>query len=150
MFKAKATPSNYNRFKALIENAKRDGWNELLDDTDVPPSAEGIDNLWVRRHNYDPNTTLSNFNKPFLAIYGEIDWIVPYKENVERLEEQFSGDRQELLNITIAHDAEHGTETKGKYITLNNNQSYWRFFRISPSVQVSIIDFLAKYNFIQN
>ncbi|WP_431158644.1 alpha/beta hydrolase family protein [Winogradskyella poriferorum] len=148
MFKAKANKTSYNRFKELLENAKRDGWNELLDDTDVPPDADGIDNLWVRRHNYDPNASLSSFSKPLLAIYGEIDWIVPYKENVERLRQQFSGERSNLLNITIAHDAEHGTETKGKYVTLNDNHSYWRFFRISPSVQVSIIDFLLKYSFI--
>ncbi|WP_411894566.1 alpha/beta hydrolase [Winogradskyella sp. A2] len=148
MFKAKATKTNFDRFKALLANAKKDGWNELLDDTDIPPDVAGIDNLWVRRHNYDPNISLSSFDKPFLAIYGEIDWIVPFKENIERLTQQFKGDRLKLLNITIAHDAEHGTETKGKYININEKHSYWRFFRISPSVQVSIIDFLMKYKFI--
>ncbi|WP_111683593.1 alpha/beta hydrolase [Winogradskyella tangerina] len=149
MFDAKANSKSFERFSTLLEASKRDGWFELLDDTDIPENAEDINNLWVRRHNYDPKGTLQAFNQPFLAIYGEIDWIVPYKENVERLKEYFTGERKDLLNITIAYDAEHGTETKDKYVSLDDNHSYWRFFRISPIVQVSIIEFLSKYDFIE-
>jgi len=104
--------------------------------------------LWVRRHNYDPGKKLTAFNKPFLAIYGEIDWIVPYKENIERLHKLFPNERQKLLKTVVAHDAEHGTETKGKYIELSEGESYWRFFRISPVVQIEIIEFLKIHGFI--
>jgi pimeloyl-ACP methyl ester carboxylesterase len=148
MFTAKPTQASFKRFEELLASSKQNGWDELLDDTDIPKSATEISNLWVRRHAYDPKQVLSSFNKPFLAIYGEIDWIVPYKENVARLKEVFSDTRTDLLNITIAYDAEHGTETKEKYRTLTNDKSYWRFFRIAPSVQISIIDFLMKYDFI--
>jgi pimeloyl-ACP methyl ester carboxylesterase len=148
MFDATPTASNFKRFEELLVASKENGWSELLDDTDIPPSAQEISNLWVRRHAYDPKKVLSTYNKPFLAIYGEIDWIVPYKENVARLKEVFSDARADLLNLTIAYDAEHGTETKEKYRTLPNGKSYWRFFRIAPSVQVSIIDFLMKYDLI--
>ena len=148
MFKAEASEKGYEQFIDLLVNANKDGWMELLDTTDIPKNAEDINNLWVRRHNYDPKETLQSYDKPFLAIYGEIDWIVPYKENVQRLKELFTDSRAELLNITIAYDAEHGTETKEKYVNLEGGPSYWRFFRIAPSVQVSIIEFLNKYNFI--
>ena len=149
MFDAEANEKSFERFSTLLEASKREGWYELLDNTDIPKDARDIDNLWVRRHNYDPKNTLQSFDKPFLAIYGEIDWIVPYKENVELLNAYFTNNRKDLLNITIAHDAEHGTETKDKYVTLKDNQSYWRFFRIAPIVQVSIIDFLSKYKIIE-
>lgn len=149
MFDAKANQKNYDRFVELLEKGKKDGWDQLLDDTDIPANTAAIDSLWVRRHNFDPGNVLSKFDHPFLAIYGEIDWIVPYRENVDRLENLFSGDRKENLNVVIAHDAEHGTETKGKYISLKKDTSYWRFFRISPSVQIGIIDFLKKYSLIQ-
>ncbi|MBT8231160.1 MAG: alpha/beta hydrolase [Bacteroidia bacterium] len=149
MLKAEATSSNFERFQELLISSKQDNWHQLLDDTDIPESIEEINNLWVRRHNYDPKETLSSFDKPFLAIYGEIDWIVPYKENIERLNELFPSEKKELLNTIIAHDAEHGTETKGKYVALEGDKSYWRFFRISPIVQVGIIDFLVKYDLIE-
>ena len=149
MFDAKPNEESFNRFQELLISSEKNGWKDLLDGTDIPDSAEGINNLWVRRHSYDPGPTLSTFNKPFLAIYGEIDWIVPYKENVARLNQLFEGERKDLLHVTVAHDAEHGTETKGKYVTLPGEKSYWRFFRISPSVQVSIIDFLEKYDLIK-
>ncbi|RNC86382.1 MAG: alpha/beta hydrolase [Winogradskyella sp.] len=148
MFDAKPTVDNYDRFKILLDKSKNEGWNELLDDTDVPSSYQAIDSLWVRRHNYDPKNVLQNFNNPYLAIFGEIDWIVPYKENVKTLKDYFSNGRQNLLEVMVAYDAEHGTETKGKYVTLEGNTSYWRFFRISPSVQITIIDFLTKHNLI--
>lgn len=149
MFDAKAKTSSYHQFMELLKSAKKEGWYELLDDTDIPKSAEDIDNLWVRRHNFDPAGTLSSYEQPFLAIYGEIDWIVPYRENVEKLKNFFNGERSRLLDIVVAHDAEHGTETTAKTIQLNDNSTYWRFYRISPIVQISIIDFLRKHEFIE-
>ncbi len=149
MFSAKATKANFARFKELLALAERDGWYDLLDDTDIPPSVEGIDELWVRRHSYDPKEALKKFDKPFLAIYGENDWIVPYKENIARLEECFSGDRLNNLTTIVAHEAEHGTDAEGRYVDLDDNKSYWRFFRISPKVQIGIIDFLMEHKFIE-
>jgi len=149
MFDAKATADNFARFQELLISSEKNGWKELLDDTDIPSDIKGINDLWVRKHNYDPGETLSKYDKPFLAIYGEIDWIVPYKENIDRLKELFSADRKALLNTVVASDAEHGTETKGKYISLANDNSYWRFFRISPKVQIEIIGFLRKYEFVK-
>ena len=149
MFEAEASAASFEKFEALLELSKQEGWYELLENTDIPSSVDGINDLWVRRHNYDPKTPLSTFNKPFLAVYGEADWIVPYKENISRLKELFSGDRKELLNIITAHESGHSTEAEGKYITLENDKSYWRFFRIAPSVKVGIVDFLIKYNLIE-
>lgn len=148
MFDAKATEANFKRFQELLTSSEQNGWKELLDDTDIPANTNGINDLWVRKHDYDPGRTLSKFSNPFLAIYGEIDWIVPYKENVARLNELFTGDRKTLLHTVVAPYAEHGTETKGVYTTLTNDRSYWRFFRISPSVQIELINFLQQYNFI--
>lgn len=148
MFEAEANETNFDRFEELLQKAEQQGWKELLDDTDIPSSSKAIDSLWVRRHAFDPGSELGNFSNPFLAIYGEIDWIVPYKENIARLNKLFSDDRSELLTTIIAHDSEHGTEVKDQYITLGNGKSYWHFFRISPQVLIEIIEFLRRNNFI--
>ena len=148
VFSAKAGPKSFGRMQELLVQAEQQDWKKLLDDTDIPESAEAIDSLWVRRHNYDPEKVLSKFKNPFLAIYGEIDWIVPNKENISELKQFFSGDRASLLTTSVAHNAEHGTEVEGDNIKLPNNTSYWHFFRISPQVTIEIIDFLSKNKFI--
>ena len=149
MFDAPATQAQFDKFQKLLAKAETEGWKDLLDNTDIPPDAVGIANLWVRRHNYDPQSSLSQFDNPFLAIYGGIDWIVPYKENVERLEALINGERASNLKTVVAYNAEHGTEKKGAYISLPNNKSYWHFFRISPQVLIEIIDFLKEHEFIE-
>ena len=149
VFSAKAGAKSFGRMQELLVQAEQNDWKKLLDDTDIPQSAESIDSLWVRRHNYDPAKVLSKFKNPFLAIYGEIDWIVPYKENIAELNQFFSGDRASLLTTVVAHNAEHGTEVEGNFIKLPNNRSYWHFFRISPQVNLSIIDFLGKHGFVK-
>lgn len=149
MFDAAATPSNYKKFQQLLEKSAAEGWKELLDDTDIPPDAAGIENLWVRRHDFNPQKVLEKYNKPFLAIYGGIDWIVPYKENIDRLEKAFIGSRKSLLKTAVAHKAEHGTEVKGAYVSLAENKSYWHFFRISPQVLIELIQFLKNNEFIE-
>lgn len=148
MFDANADTKSYSRFEELLASSEENKWKQLLEDTDIPESAEGINKLWVRRHDYDPGAELAKFNKPFLAIYGEDDWIVPYNENISRLESLFSDKRRDLLTTIVAPNAQHGTETEGTYVTLANNLSYWRFFRISPVVQIELIKFLKTHKFI--
>ncbi|NND63486.1 MAG: prolyl oligopeptidase family serine peptidase [Flavobacteriaceae bacterium] len=148
LFDAKPNKTNFNRIQELLKSAETEDWRKLLDDTDVPSSIETMDELWVRRHNYNPGPQLSEFDKPFLGIYGEIDWIVPYKENIDRLKKLFTGDRNKLLKTVVAYQAEHGTEVKGKFTSLSEDKSYWRFFRISPQVLIEIVDFLKTHNLI--
>ncbi|MBT8271742.1 MAG: alpha/beta hydrolase, partial [Bacteroidia bacterium] len=147
MFEAESTPEGFENMMAILNRSVEEGWREILDDTDIPESIEAIEDLWVRRHDFDPKTALSNYKKPFLGIYGDRDWIVPYKENIQSLNSYFS-ERPDLLNTVVAYNAEHGMETESKAVDLGDNQSYWHFYRISPHVRIEIIKFLTKYNFI--
>lgn len=148
MFEAKANQRDFDKMNKLLLLAEREQWKQLLDDTDIPKEVSEINNLWVRRHNYDPEKSLSNFEKPFLAIYGERDWIVPFDENINVLEDYFLT-RKNNLNTVVAYNAEHGMEMEAKWINLNNNHTYWHFYRISPEVRIEIVKFLRKYNLIK-
>ncbi len=148
LFETKANTKGFKEFEMMLKKAKKEGWINLLDNTDIPKTAEDISSLWVRRHSYDPKNALESFDKPYLAIYGETDWIVPYKENIEQLKKYFSGDRSELLTSIIARNAEHGTETPGEYVNLSTGESYWHFYRISPQVLIEIVDFMKKHKFL--
>lgn len=147
-FNAEATEASLAKFNELLEKGKQNGWVELLDDTDIPASVAGIDSLWVRRHNYDPQQALSNFNKPMLSVFGDSDWVVPYKENIQKLESYFSGERQHLLTTVIAHDSGHGLYSSKKQIILDGNTSYWRFLKIPPQAGLEMVGFLRKNDFI--
>lgn len=148
LFDSKVSDNDFKEFQRMLALAKEQGWNALLDPTDIPKNKEEINSLWVRRHNYDPSTALNSFQKPYLAIFGETDWIVPFKENIQLLDQFFSGDRSRLLTKVVARNAEHGTETPAEYISLPSGESYWHFYRISPQVLIEIVDFLRINKFI--
>ncbi|MEM6265808.1 MAG: alpha/beta hydrolase [Bacteroidota bacterium] len=146
-FEAEPTAKDFKKMMDLLAGAEKESWRGLLDDTDIPKDAADIKNLWVRRHNYDPQATLAHYTQPFLAIYGDRDFIVPYKENIALLETYFA-DRPENLQTVVAFNAEHGMETEPKWVNLGNDQSYWHFYRISPQVRIELANFLRKHALI--
>ncbi len=150
MFKARPNKRKWERFQELLLIAEEQDWKKLLEDTDIPQDQKDIRNLWVRRHNYDPVPMLRDINVPYLAIYGEKDWVVPYKENIAQLKAGFDQQHIQKLTTVIAPNAQHGTEVDAKNIVLEDANSYWRFFRVSPAVTIALIDFLKAYNFIPN
>ncbi|MEO0731724.1 MAG: alpha/beta hydrolase [Bacteroidota bacterium] len=135
--------SDYARLTTLFQQAASEGWDVLLEETDKPVSYDRVNELWVRRHAYDPARVWKNYPNPLLAIYGERDWIVPAAENIEAFRQYFT-DRPELLTTIVAPNAEHGMETEEKYVKLADQFSYWHFYRISPAVRIEIIEFLDK------
>lgn len=148
LFDVKQTRSGYEELKSLLQLAEKEKWNQLLESTDIPKSENEINKLWVKRHNFNPENVLKNYNKPFLGIYGQRDWIVPPKENIEKLNNFFSNNIENLTTV-IAYNAEHGMEMEEKWIDLGQNQSYWHFYRISPQVRISIVNFLNKHKLIK-
>ncbi|MEL6864165.1 MAG: alpha/beta hydrolase [Bacteroidota bacterium] len=155
VFDAKPTEKDFQQFQTLLQSAETGGWRQLLEATDIPNSRAEIPQLWVQRHGYDPSEALKKCQVPFLAIYGGKDWIVPYRENVARLEELFTGDRKKYLTTVVAPEAGHSTEFSGEYKKLPNDdpslpymQSYWRFFNVSPYPQIEMIRFLQQNNWV--
>ena len=147
MFDAAPDQKGFKKMKELLAVAEQEQWKQLLESTDVPTKAAEVERLWVRRHDYDPKTVLSSYQGPFLAIYGERDWIVPPQENTALLKDYFSNQSQNLQTV-LAIDAEHGMETEAQWVDLGNQQTYWHFYRISPQVRIELVKFLADYGFI--
>ncbi|NNE65995.1 MAG: alpha/beta fold hydrolase [Pyrinomonadaceae bacterium] len=150
MFDAPATDESMIRFNELLKNSKENGWFEFLEDTDKPTGTEGIANLWVRRHSYDPRKALAAFEGPLLALYGDKDWIVPRKENIAVLRDLFQGTRSNNLRVHSFYNADHGMTVGDDSIKLPGNQSYFRFFRVTPKLQIEILSFLREYGLTDN
>ena len=148
MFSAKTNKRGFDKMNSLLQLAEREDWRKLLESTDIPESERGIEELWVRRHSFDPAMVLRSFEKPFLGIYGQTDWIVPYRENIGLLNSYFK-DRMELLTTVVAYGAEHGMEKEAKQVSLSSQHSYWHFYRISPQVRIEIAEFLRKHEIVK-
>ncbi len=148
IFSAPANQKGLNSMNQLLEKSESENWKDLLEDTDIPGDVNGISELWVRRHNFDPKDELQNFSKPFLAIYGDRDWIVPHEENTAKLKAYFAN-RPQLLTTVLAYNAEHGMEMESKWVKMEHNQTYWHFYRISPQVNLAIIEFLRQHQLIE-
>lgn len=148
LFDVKENKKGFKELNYLISQAEKEGWNQLLENTDIAKSENDISNLWVRRHSFNPENVLRDYGKPFLGIYGQRDWIVPQKENIELLKVYFKDNIDNLMTVN-AYNAEHGMETEAKTIDLGQNNSYWHFYRISPEVRISIVDFLRKHDLIK-
>ena len=147
MFTARANRRGFEKMNALLELAEKENWKQLLEGTDIPKDKDDIENLWVRRHNYDPGPVLQKYANPFVGIYGGTDWISPPKENVELLNEYFR-DRMDLLTTVTAYNAEHGLEKEARTVQISSGPSYWHFYRIAPEVRIEIVAFLRKHNFV--
>ena len=144
VFDVQQSKKGLEALQSLLAIAKDEGWYQLLESTDVANTESEIENLWVRRHNFDPKDVLRNYSKPFLGIYGQKDWIVPPKENIELLNEYFKNNMENLTTVNV-YGAEHGMEMESKWVELDQDRSYWHFFRISPEVRIAIVDFLEKH-----
>ena len=149
LFEAQPGREDFQELSLLLDGAESSGWRSLLDDTDIASSPEEIGNLWVQRHAYDPAKSLSSFTGPFMAIYGDRDWIVPPEENLALLHKYFGGDRKTLLTTHVAYQSDHGLETESGLVTLPDGSSYWHFYRISPVVRIELINFLRRHKLIK-
>lgn len=148
MLHAEANTASFEKMSALLKKAEQNDWAKLLENTDIPADAAAIEKLWVRRHAFDPKPVLRAYNKPFLGVYGERDWIVSPEQNIKNLRDCFAG-KEDKLRTHIAYNAEHGMETEGKYVTSGFNLSYKHFYRISPDLKIALVDFLREFGLVE-
>lgn len=140
----------YAELSTLLDSAAAHGWIDVLDASDIPTSEAGVDDLWVRRNMYDPTDDLRAFSGPFLAILGEQDNIVPWRENSERFNALFAangtGDQEVVVLSAMGHGMEHGHRARdlGYSAELNGWSTYFKFDRVDPRPLERIFDFLKR------
>jgi pimeloyl-ACP methyl ester carboxylesterase len=142
------------RLMSLLDSADAHGWREVLEDSDIPSSADELDKLWVRRNRYDPAEDLKAFRGPFLSILGGNDYVVPYKENMARFQEVFTEAGKTNYRIVVLPSAGHSMEhwhtnrDLGFESSIRQWYTYWKFDRVAPGAFDEIIAFLRDYEFI--
>ncbi|NND94382.1 MAG: alpha/beta fold hydrolase [Flavobacteriales bacterium] len=144
----------FKQMKALLDSARVNGWIDVLEDSDIIGTPEGLDSLWVRRNRYDPAEDLQAFEGPFLSVIGGSDFVVPYKENIARFKELFDNVSKTNYRITMIPSANHGMEHWHKSRDLGYESSirkwhtYFKFDRVAPGAMDEFISFMREYGFI--
>lgn len=140
--------SVYAGLMALLDSARVNGWIDVLDASDMPASAAAIDDLWVRRNVYDPTADLRSYTGPLLALLGEQDNIVPWRENSQRFKTLFATNGKPQQSVVVipgvGHSMEHGHRLRdlGYSAEMNAWNTYFKFDRVDSAVTERIIAFL--------
>ncbi len=95
-----STSTAWTPIAELRAKALAGGWSELLEGD--PVSAAGLEQAWTRRHAYDPAPDLERIEAPWLAHFGELDWVVDPDSNSSALLSSGS-DRTAIVLPGIAH-----------------------------------------------
>jgi len=155
MFEKNNQQKTYSDMMALLEKGKDHGWYEWLVEDDIPASPEAIKDLWVQRFSYDPAEALKSYEGPFLAIFSENDPVVPYKKQLVRLKELMDEAGKTNVTTKVMPSASHGMEHGSLVRDLGNHPEdgrptyYFKYDRVSFGAVTYLIEFLEKYNFLQ-
>ena len=96
----------WSAFEPLIEAARETRWGNFVD---LPASLDNSElDYFRRRPDYDPEPALRQLEIPFLAIFGEEDWVVPPSVNVQKLQEALEAAGNEDFEILVLPGADHG------------------------------------------
>ncbi|NBC19350.1 MAG: alpha/beta fold hydrolase, partial [Bacteroidetes bacterium] len=136
----------YERLTALLDDERNADWADFLADA-APASPEDVPGLWVRRHAYDPADALRQIDVPFLAIYGEDDYVVPPDENVPLLRQLLDEAGNTDYRILVLPEAGHGLEHGHRLRTLDDGgmkRYYFKYDRVAPGAYQAIVDFLNE------
>jgi len=155
MFVTEEPKATYAEMMRLLDSAEVRGWKEVLVEDDIPASPEALEDLWVRRHTYDPAEDLQAFEGPFLSVLGGDDFVVPYKENRDRFVELFEEAGKENYRVSIipsaGHGMEHGHRVRdlGYQRELSKWPTYFKFDRVAPGAMDEVIAFLREHGIIE-
>ena len=144
----------YDGLMSLLDSARVNNWIDVLVEDDIPSSPEGLNELWVRRNDYDPAEDIKAFKGPFLSILGGSDYVVPYRENRDQFINLFESVGKVNYQISILPSMNHGLEHGPKSRDLGYQKAtkqwpvYFKYDRVAAGVMDEIIAFLRKYEFI--
>ncbi|NRA57604.1 MAG: alpha/beta hydrolase fold domain-containing protein [Phycisphaerales bacterium] len=146
------TPSDelFLRFERIRKQAEEGGWfGPMFAPSDFPANAEAIDTVWLRRFSYDPTNLLRSLeDTPYLAVFGELDDVVPLEKNEGRLRSLLDeAGNSDLTIVTIPgqrHSTEHGDMSRTLRMP-GPDLVYWKFDRVEPLFMESTIGFLREH-----
>lgn len=135
------TSEGWDALQASVQNAKTTRWAKFVD---LPEKQDYEDIVWVRRKQYDPAADLRKIRTPFLALFGEDDYVVPPQENVPKLERYLTEAGNKDFRILVVPHAGHGLSLSDEVRELPGDVHYWVWPKVAPdAVRVQVEWLLA-------
>jgi dipeptidyl aminopeptidase/acylaminoacyl peptidase len=119
----------WNALQESVQRAKTTRWAKFVD---LPENEQYEDILWVRAKQYDPAADLRKIRTPFLALYGEDDYVVPPQENVPKLERYLTEAGNKDFRIVVIPNAGHGLSLSDEVRELPGGGFYWLWPKYAP------------------
>ena len=133
--------TGWDALQESVRNAKTTRWAKFVD---LPEKQDYEDILWVRAKQYDPAADLRKIRTPFLALYGEDDYVVPPQENVPKLERYLKEAGNPDFRIVVVPKAGHGLSLSDEVRDLPGDVHYWLWPKVAPeAVRVQVEWLLA-------
>jgi pimeloyl-ACP methyl ester carboxylesterase len=139
----------YAEMKAIEAQAEAEGWKEeVFVSDDFPPSADAMDQIWLRRHRFDPAPSLRRLSDtPYLAVFGTDDDVVPYAINAAALREALETAGNTRFEIVGAADMGHGIRRDAEMRELPGGVAYRHFGGLDPIYPETLVRFLREHGF---
>ncbi len=136
------TGKGWDELRRSVDRARPQRWARFVD---LPESDDYEDIQWVRRNQYDPGPDLRRIKVPFLAIYGERDYVVPPEENVEKLRAYLGEAGNSDVTVVVVARAGHSLSAPGELRRLPGQRVenyYWLWPKVPAEVVQTTVDWL--------
>jgi len=129
----------------IRSQAQKDGWlDQGFGGDDIPSTRADMAKLWLRRFQYDPTPFLSELgDRPYLAVFGAKDPIVPLAENVDAL-----GGTGSDVEVVVLKESGHGYDFGERAMTLPSGREFWLFEGTDTGFAAAAIQFLRTRGFV--
>ncbi|HYC59225.1 MAG TPA: alpha/beta fold hydrolase [Thermoanaerobaculia bacterium] len=134
--------TGWEALQESVRKAKTTRWARFVD---LPEKQDYEDILWVRAKQYDPAADLSRIRTPFLALYGEDDYVVPPQENVPKLERYLKEAGNQDFRIVVVPKAGHGLSLSDEFRTLPGDVHYWLWPKLAPEALRVQVEWLLAH-----
>ncbi|MBV7268699.1 alpha/beta hydrolase family protein [Winogradskyella luteola] len=134
----KPTKKNWKILTRQITNVQNKNWKGYIK---IPKSPESMN--WFISNNYNPKNDLENLQIPVLSILGEIDPLVPPKENEANMK-SYLKKANVNYKVVVIPDSPHDMITYAKFIGEDWQwpNSYWKWKKQDSKFMDVIVDFL--------
>jgi dipeptidyl aminopeptidase/acylaminoacyl peptidase len=139
------TGKGWEELRKSNERAKKARWASFVD-TPESDQDEGV--VWIRNNQYDPAPDLKQLKTPFLALYGERDYVVPPEDNVPKLERYLKEAGNSDFKIVVIPATGHALSFSDEVRKIGDPKSenyYWLWPKLSAIAAQLQIDWLLSH-----
>ena len=135
----------FAKLDAIRQKAEAEGWlDQGFGGDDIPRARADMPKLWLRRFGYDPSAFLKALgDRPYLAVFGAKDPIVPVDENVSALKGTGSD-----VEVVVLKESGHGYDFGERAIKLPSGRDFWLFEGPDTGFATATIEFLRARGFM--